>query len=137
MTDCLRPALLALALLSQLLGGAVVLCVEGDGSLLVELQLGSCCDGADAGAGVEASMVDSAEDCGACDDLVLSVPDRDHGSAGVDAVLECVSRPLLVGAPLASVVEPERSDEPATGLDGFTPPRSTVSVVAATIVLTC
>ncbi|GJM20477.1 MAG: hypothetical protein DHS20C15_03920 [Planctomycetota bacterium] len=137
MTDCFRSALVAMVLLSQLLGGAVVLCVEGDGSLLVELQLGSCCDGAETGGGVEALSVDSADACGACNDLVLIVPDRDHGAAHFDAVIDSVSSPPALHAPMAPVVELERPDEFATGLDEFAPTTATVAVVAATIVLTC
>lgn len=137
MTDFLRTSLVALALLSQLLSGAVVLCVEGDGSLLLELPIGLCCDGADAGSGVEAPSIDSVDACGSCEDVGLSVPDRHHGDEDIDAVLDAVSSPSLVGAPLARAAEIDRPVELATGLDAFTPPLATVSVVAATIVLTC
>jgi len=136
MTSTVRTLLVTLALLSQLLGGVAVLCVEGDGSLLVELQLGDCCGSELAGSG-DTGSVESTDVCDSCDDLALGVHDRDRGDAELGAVLTAVTAPPVVGMPLVPTDRAEPPPESHLQPEVLTPHAATVTAVTETVVLTC
>lgn len=136
MTARLHMSLVILALLSQILGGATVLCMEGDGSLLLELQLVDCCDGANAD-DLGSEAIESSDGCGTCSDVPLTVHDRDRGQGDLEVLLADVTSPPLLGFPLEPRVESGSPVRSAIAGDARGTLTATAFLVAATIVLTC
>lgn len=131
-----HPTLLILTLLSQLLGGVAVLCVESRGAPLLELTFGECCGGAEDSSGA-ASLAESADDCGSCQDLPLGEFDRDRGHDELLLALGEVSFLVPVGFPRQLQPASAESCAEPDGLRPLAAPWITAVQVAATVVLTC
>jgi len=103
MTDRRRFAALALALLSQLTGGMVVICDEGTGGHTLELFSRTCCDTDGEAASAPADRDGDEVPCGSCSDVPLALfhqahedlQDWSHQELTTLAVLPEMPRPPL------------------------------------------
>lgn len=135
MTTPLHSTLVALTLLSQLLGSVAVLCVEADGRLCVEFGIGDCCGLGESGEPSDTSS-DETDECGSCQDLTLSLGDRgdrdqDDGEVARSFVLELeLARVRCCVLSCPEPAAPAHRSAPCEAPD-------IAELVSATVVLTC